>query len=163
MASAATPALAALTKAKVAHTVHRYEHDPAVTAFGEEVVQALGVDGARVWKTLVAQLDTGELVVGVVPVAAQLDLKALAQALGSKRAAMAPVALAEKSSGYVAGGISPIGQRKALRTVVDESATRLSTLFVSAGRRGIQVEIAPADLIAVTGARSVAIATGGPG
>jgi Cys-tRNA(Pro)/Cys-tRNA(Cys) deacylase len=147
----------------VAHTVHRYEHDPAVTAFGEEVVQALGVDGGRVWKTLVAQLDTGELVVGVVPVAAQLDLKALAQALGGKRAAMAPVALAEKSSGYVAGGISPIGQRKALRTVVDESATKLSSVYVSAGRRGIQVEIAPADLIGVTRARSAAIATGGPG
>ncbi|SDO26581.1 Cys-tRNA(Pro)/Cys-tRNA(Cys) deacylase [Nakamurella panacisegetis] len=148
MAGAPTPAIAALIKAKIAHTVRPYEHDPRTTAYGDEVVAALGQDPARVFKTLVASVD-GALVVGVVPVSAHLDLKALASAAGGKRAVMAAVAEAERSSGYVAGGISPIGQRRPLRTIVDSSAGDFPTIFVSAGRRGLQVEIAAADLVAV--------------
>ncbi len=159
MAGAPTPAVAALVRAKVAHTLHHYEHDPRATAFGDEAVAALSLDPRRVFKTLVAEVD-GSLVVGVVPVAAHLDLKALAAAVGGKRAAMAAVEAAERSSGYVAGGISPLGQRKALPTVVDTSATEYPTVFVSAGRRGLQVELAPADLITVARASTAPIATG---
>ena len=147
MPAAPTPAIAALIRAKVEYTLHPYHHDPATTAFGDEVVTALGWPAERVFKTLVATVD-GALVVGIVPVAAQLDLKALAAAVGGKKASMAKVADAERSSGYVAGGISPLGQRKALPTVVDASATDYETIMVSAGKRGLQVELAPADLIA---------------
>jgi len=146
MAGAPTPAIAALKKANITYTLRPYEHDPRTTAFGDEVVAALGQDPARVFKTLVASVD-GTLVVAVVPVAAQLDLKALAAAAGGKKAAMAPVAEAERASGYVAGGISPIGQRKTRKTILDASANTFPTIFVSAGRRGLQVEIAPADLM----------------
>lgn len=149
MAGAPTPAIAALTRAKIAHTLHPYHHDPASTAFGDEAVQALGWPPARVFKTLVATVD-GKLTVAVVPVSGQLDLKALAAATGGKKAAMAPVADAERSSGYVAGGISPLGQRKALPTVIDRSASDFETIGVSAGRRGLQVELAPADLVRLT-------------
>ena len=159
MPAAPTPAVAALNKARIAYTLRPYEHDPRTTAFGAEVVQALGQDPAQVFKTLVATVD-GHLVVGVVPVAGQLDLKALAVAAGGKRAAMAPVAEAERSSGYVAGGISPIGQRKPLTTVVDDTAQQFETIFVSAGRRGLQVELAPADLIKVCGAVVAPISNG---
>jgi Cys-tRNA(Pro)/Cys-tRNA(Cys) deacylase len=158
--SAATPALAALTAAGVAFTVHPYQHDPATTAFGDEVVAALGLDPDRAFKTLVAKVDDRSLVVGVVPVSRQLDLKALAAAVGGKRAAMAPVAEAERSSGSVAGGISPLGHRRALPTVVDSSAASFDTVWVSAGRRGLQVELAPADLLRVAEARWAPIATG---
>ena len=155
MAGAPTPAVAALLRAKIAYTLRPYEHDPRTTAFGDEVVAALGQDPARVFKTLVAAVD-GRLVVAVVPVAAHLDLKALAAAAGGKKAAMAPVAVAERSSGYVAGGISPVGQRKPLTTVIDSSAGDFPTVFVSAGRRGLQMEISPADLVRVCRA-SVAV------
>ena len=148
MAGAPTPAIAALHRAKIAYTLRPYEHDPRTTAFGDEVVAALGQDPARVFKTLVAAVD-GQLVVAVVPVASHLDLKALAAAAGGKKAAMAPVAVAERSSGYVAGGISPVGQRKLLTTVIDSSAGDFPTVFVSAGRRGLQMEISPADLVRV--------------
>ncbi len=159
MPGAPTPAVAALVRAGIPYTLRPYDHDPRTTAFGDEVVAALGQDPARVFKTLIASVD-GALVVGVVPVAAHLDLKALATAAGGKRATMAPVAEAERSSGYVAGGISPIGQRKPLRTVVDVSAGDFPTVFVSAGRRGLQLELAPADLIAACRA-SVAVIAGG--
>ncbi len=159
MPAASTPAVAALNKAKIPYTLRPYEHDPRTTAFGHEVVQALGQDPARVFKTLVAAMD-GQLVVGVVPVAGQLDLKALAAAAGGKRAGMAPVAEAERSSGYVAGGISPIGQRKRLITVVDTTAEQFATIFVSAGRRGLQLELAPADLVRVCGALVAPISAG---
>ncbi len=145
MAGAPTPAIAALAKAKIEYTLRPYEHDPRTTAFGDEVVAALGQDPARVFKTLVASVD-GTLVVAVVPVSAHLDLKALAVAAGGKKAAMAAVAEAERSSGYVAGGISPVGQRRALTTIIDASAGDFPTVFVSAGRRGLQMELAPADL-----------------
>ncbi|HEY4992307.1 MAG TPA: Cys-tRNA(Pro) deacylase [Nakamurella sp.] len=148
MPAAPTPAIAALLRAKVEHTLHPYHHDPGTTAFGDEVVTALGWDPERVFKTLVASVD-GALVVGIVPVAAQLDLKALASAVGGKKAQLAKVADAERSSGYVAGGISPLGQRQPLRTVLDAGADRYSTIMVSAGKRGLQVELAPADLVAL--------------
>lgn len=158
MPASSTPAVAALNKAKIPYTLRPYEHDPRSTAFGEEVVQALGQDPARVFKTLVASVD-GRLVVGVVPVSGQLDLKALATATKGKRATMAPVAEAERSSGYVAGGISPLGQRKRLTTVVDGSAEQFATIFVSAGRRGLQLELAPADLIGICDALVAPIST----
>ncbi len=156
MSGAPTPAIAVLRKADIAHTLRPYQHDPRTTAFGDEAVAALGQDPARVFKTLVASVD-GTLVVALVPVAAHLDLKALAAAAGGKKAVMAPVAEAERSSGYVAGGISPLGQRRRLRTVVDTSVGDFPTVLVSAGRRGLQVEIAPADLIRVCGASVASI------
>lgn len=156
-AEAGTPATVALTRASVPFTVHPYEHDPANTAYGDEAVAALGVSGDRVFKTLVARVD-GRLAVAVVPVARQLDLKALAAALGGKRAAMAERADAERVTGYVLGGISPLGQRKLLPTVVDATASGFPTVFVSAGRRGAQVELAPADLLRVAGAVSAPVA-----
>lgn len=146
---AGTPAIAALTAAGIDHTLHPYEHDPRAESFGLEAATALGVEPARVFKTLMALLD-GTLVVGVVPVSGSLDLKALAKALGGAKAVMAPVADAERATGYVAGGISPIGQKRAHRTVVDDSALGFDTVFVSGGRRGLDVELAPDALVAVT-------------
>jgi Cys-tRNA(Pro)/Cys-tRNA(Cys) deacylase len=146
-----TPATVALTKAGVTFTVHAFEHDAKSTSYGLEAAQALGVDPARVFKTLVADVD-GQLVVAVVPVTGQLDLKALAAAVGGKRAAMADVAFAERVTGYVVGGISPIGQKKRLTTIVDVTLMDFDTVFVSAGRRGADLELAPQDLVAVTGA-----------
>ncbi|MDH6115950.1 Cys-tRNA(Pro) deacylase [Kitasatospora sp. GAS204B] len=151
-----TPATVALESAGVPFTVHAYQHDPAAASYGGEAAAALGVDPSRVFKTLVAEVD-GALTVGVVPVAGQLDLKALAAAMGGKRAAMADPAAAERSSGYVRGGISPLGQRKALPTVLDTGALAHPTIYVSAGRRGLEVELAPADLLRLTGAVSALI------
>ena len=149
--SGGTPATVALTAAGVAYTVHSYDHDPAHPSYGEEAAQAMGVSPDRVFKTLVADVD-GALTVAVVPVAGQLDLKALAAAVGGKRAAMADPALAERTTGYVRGGISPLGQRTRLRTVVDAAALDHPSVLVSAGRRGLDVALAPADLVALTGA-----------
>lgn len=156
MAGKATPATARLDKAKVSYRVHTYDHDGAAP-YGPEAAELLGLDPATVFKTLVAEVD-GALTVGIVPVSAMLDLKALAAAVGGKRARMADVAAAERATGYVAGGISPLGQRKRLPTVVDASADRLPTLFCSGGRRGLEIELAPADLVRLTGARVAAIA-----
>jgi Cys-tRNA(Pro)/Cys-tRNA(Cys) deacylase len=153
---AGTPAMVALAKAGVAYTVHPYDHDPRATSYGLEAAQALGVQPARVFKTLVTDVD-GRLVVAVVPVTGQLDLKALAAAVKGKKAAMADQALAERTTGYVAGGISPIGQKKRLTTVVDATLMDFPTVFVSAGRRGADLELAPQDLVAVTGAEVAAI------
>lgn len=152
-----TPATTALTQAGIAFTLHPYEHHDDNTHFGDEAVAALGLDPNRVFKTLVADLG-GRLVVAVVPVAKQLDLKALAAVFGVKKATMADPAVAARSSGYVVGGISPIGQRTPLPTVVDSSADDFPTIHLSAGRRGLQVELAPADLRAVTKAKSARIA-----
>ncbi|MFC8171559.1 MULTISPECIES: Cys-tRNA(Pro) deacylase [unclassified Streptomyces] len=146
-----TPATAALTAAGTPFTVHAYEHDPASPSYGEEAAEALGVSPDRVFKTLVADVD-GELTVAVVPVAGRLDLKALASAVGGKRAVMADPVAAERTTGYVRGGISPLGQRKRLRTVLDASASEHATVCVSAGRRGLEVELSPADLAALTSA-----------
>ncbi len=146
-----TPATVALTAAGVPFTTHAYEHDPAAASYGEEASRVLGVPADRVFKTLVADVD-GTLTVAVVPVAGSLDLKALAGAAGGKRAAMADPAAAERTTGYVLGGISPLGQRKRLPTVVDAGALEHATVFVSAGRRGLEVELAPVDLVRLTGA-----------
>ncbi len=153
-----TPALALLSRSGIAHTVHPYEHDPRSSAFGEEAAAALGVDPHRLFKTLVASVD-GKLAVGVVPVAGSLDLKAFAAALGGKRATMASPADAERATGYVRGGISPLGSRKRLATVLDSSAAAFETIFVSAGRRGLQVELAPADLVQLSGGRTAPISS----
>ncbi|MCH0562791.1 Cys-tRNA(Pro) deacylase [Streptomyces sp. MUM 2J] len=146
-----TPATVALTTAAVAYTVHAYDHDPAHPSYGEEAAEAMGVSPDRVFKTLVADVD-GTLTVAVVPVAGQLDLKALAVAVGGKRAAMADPVLAERTTGYVRGGISPLGQRRKLPTVLDDSAAGHATICVSAGRRGLEVELAPGDLTSLTDA-----------
>lgn len=159
--SAPTPAVAVLARAKIAHTLHPYHHDPTATAFGDEAVAALDLDPARVFKTLVAEVDGKRLAVGVVPVAGHLNLKALAAAVGGKRAAMAAVADAERSSGYVHGGISPLGQRKSLPTVIDSSARGFATIYVSAGKRGLQVELAADDLARATRATFADIAAEG--
>ena len=156
-AAAGTPATVALTRAGIPYAVHAYEHDPRAAAFGLEAAEKLGLDPARVFKTLLATVD-GALAVGIVPVAMQLDLKALAQALGGKRADMADPAMAERKTGYVVGGISPIGQKTPLPTVLHETAILAETIFVSGGRRGLDLELAPDDLIAVTSGRYAPIA-----
>ena len=158
MAGKGTPATLALSKAKVAHTVHEYDHDRAAQSYGEEAAQALGHDPQRVFKTLLATVD-GSLHVAVVPVAGSLDLKALAAAVSGKRATMADPVLAERTTGYVRGGISPLGQRKRLPTVLDATALEHPTIFVSAGRRGLEVELAPDALASLTAAKVAPIAS----
>ena len=156
MAGKGTPATALLARHGVEHRLHSYTHGSGA-AYGPEAAEALGLDPQRVFKTLVAEVD-GALTVGVVPVSATLDLKALATAVGGKRARLAEVAAAERVTGYVAGGISPLGGRRRLPTVLDCSAEALPTMFCSAGRRGLEVELAPADLARLTGARFAPIA-----
>ncbi|ANJ26763.1 Cys-tRNA(Pro) deacylase [Agromyces aureus] len=156
-AAAGTPATLALTRAGVAFHAHAYEHDPRAAAYGLEAAEKLGLDPERVFKTLLASVD-GSLAVAIVPVAMLLDLKSLAQALGGKRAEMADPAVAERKTGYVVGGISPIGQKTPLPTVLDESAILHEAVYVSGGRRGLDLELAPDDLLAVTGGRYAPIA-----
>lgn len=151
-----TPATTALTAAGVAFTVHEYDHDPRAESYGTEAAEAMGIDPERVFKTLFADVD-GALVVGVVPVVGQLDLKALARAVQGRKAVMADPRAAERATGYVVGGVSPLGQRKAHPTVVDDSALAHPTVFVSAGRRGMEVELSPAELVRLTAARVAAI------
>ncbi len=152
-----TPATVALERAGIAFTRHAYEHDPTAASFGLEAAEALGLEPASVFKTLLAEVD-GHLAVGIVPVTGQLDLKALAAALGGKRAAMAEVAVAERATGYVAGGISPFGQRRRLPTVLDESASTQPRIYVSGGKRGLDLGVAPADLVALLDARVAPLA-----
>lgn len=156
-ATGATPATAALIAAHVPFTAHAYDHDPTNTNFGLEAADELGLDPERVFKTLLANVD-GALVVAIVPVTGTLDLKALAHVVEGKKATMADPALAERKTGYVLGGISPIGQKTALVTVLDETSVLFDTIFVSGGRRGFDIEIAPDDLLAVTGGTTAAIA-----
>jgi Cys-tRNA(Pro)/Cys-tRNA(Cys) deacylase len=144
MAARDTPATTAARRAGIEFTVHEYAHDPAASSYGIEAAEAMAVDPARVFKTLVADLD-GALTVCIVPVAGELDLRSL-----GKRARMADTAKAERTTGYVAGGISPLGQRRPLPTLVDDSALEHETVFVSAGRRGLEIELAPGDLVALT-------------
>ncbi|WP_413601934.1 Cys-tRNA(Pro) deacylase [Curtobacterium sp. Curtsp57] len=155
--SPSTPATLALERAGVPFTPHVYEHHETATNFGEEAAAALGLREEQVFKTLIVSVD-GTLAVAIVPVANRLDLKAIAAAVGGKKATLADPALAEKRTGYVVGGISPVGQRSRIRTVLDESATEYATIFVSGGRRGFDIEIAPSDLLAVTEATTAAIA-----
>lgn len=152
VAGKGTPAIVAVERARIAFTVHEYEHDPKAPSYGLEAAERLGVDAARVFKTLVVDVD-GHLTVAIVPVEAQLDLRAL-----GKRAALADARAAERTTGYVAGGISPLGQRKPLPTIVDDSALEHETVLVSAGRRGLELELDPADLVALTSARVASIA-----
>lgn len=149
----------ALTHAGIAFVMRDYHHDPRAASFGLEAAEALGVPAQRVFKTLLASVD-GSLTVAVVPVSGQLDLKALARALGARKAQMAEPGAAERATGYVVGGISPIGQKRAHPTVVDASALDHQTVLVSGGRRGLDLEIAPADLIAITGAITAEIGRG---
>lgn len=153
-----TPALVVLQRAGVDFSVHTYTHDPAAESFGMEAAEALGLDPATVFKTLLAEVD-GAPVVAIVPVTGQLDLKALAAARGGKRARMMDVAAAERLTGYVAGGISPLGQRKALPTVIDASAGALPTIYVSGGQRGLDIGIAPQDLVQLTAAEVAPLST----
>lgn len=152
-----TPAVSAARKAGIPFALHEYRHDPRAESYGLEAAEALGVDVARVFKTLVAAPEGQGLWVAVVPVAGLLDLKALAQAAGAKRATMADPKAAERATGYVVGGISPLGQRQRLATVVDATALQFDTIFVSAGRRGLEIELAPADLVRLSGATIAAI------
>jgi Cys-tRNA(Pro)/Cys-tRNA(Cys) deacylase len=155
-----TPATRALEQAKVPVRTHSYAHDPKHASYGLEAAEALNLDPATVFKTLVADVD-GQLTVAIVPVETQLDLKALAKAVKGKKAQMADVKLAERTTGYVAGGISPLGQRRALPTVLDETALEHATIHVSGGRRGLEIELAPQDLQRLTRA-TVAPISGSP-
>ena len=149
-----TPAVVAAERAGIRFTLHEYAHDPRTESYGLEAAEKTGVEPARVFKTLVVAQD-GALSVAIVPVAAQLDLRAL-----GKRAALADRTAAERATGYVLGGISPLGQRKRLPTLLDESALEFSTIYVSAGRRGLEIELDPADLVGLTDARVAAVASG---
>ncbi|MEU7759482.1 MULTISPECIES: Cys-tRNA(Pro) deacylase [Micromonospora] len=158
MAGQGTPATALLVKRRIAHSTHPYDVSPDAPNYGALVAAALGVPPERVFKSLVAEVD-GALTVAVVPVTGELDLKALAAAVGGKRSAMADRAVAERATGYVRGGISPLGQRRRLPTVLDSSALAHPTVYVSAGRRGLQVELAPTDLLTLTDAQVAPLST----
>ena len=155
-----TPAIKAAEKANIPFTVHQYRHDPSAKSFGGEAAQALGLNPERVFKTLItsADGDRGQLVVAVIPVDKHLDLKALASVVDAKRMTMADEADAERATGYVIGGISPLGQRKRLPLILDESALRHDTIYVSAGRRGLEIELAPRDLVRLSAGKSAPIA-----
>ncbi|MFY0989296.1 Cys-tRNA(Pro) deacylase [Halomonas sp. C05BenzN] len=153
-----TPAVKALEKAGVAFSLASYEHDPRTPAYGEEAAAALGLSPDEVFKTLLARLDDGRLVVAIVPVAGHLDLKALARAAGARKAVMAEAEAAERATGYVLGGISPLGQKKRLATFLDARAEGFEAIHVSGGRRGLEIRLAPRDLMQLTGARLAALA-----
>lgn len=156
--SGGTPATTALDKAGVGYRTHSYRHDDRADSYGEEAAAQLGLDPRQIFKTLIASVD-GTLVCAVVPVATRLDLKALATAAGGRRAELAEPAKAQRATGYVLGGISPLGHRSRIPVLVDSSADDFDRIYVSAGKRGLQLELAPADLIAVAGARTAVIAT----
>lgn len=147
-----TPAINLLKREKIAHTVRSYQHEAHAGSYGGEAVRKLGLTADVVFKTLLASTETHELLVAVVPVAGQLDLKSLADAAGCRKCVMAPVDAAQRVTGYLVGGISPLGQKKQLRTFIDASARARPTVHVSAGRRGLEVELAPADLARLTAA-----------
>lgn len=153
-----TPAINAAKKQKIPFEVHQYTHDPNHSSYGMEAAEALGIDAERIFKTLVVQTDSGKLTVGIVPVSGQLNMKKIAKAAGAKKAAMADTGLVEKTTGYVLGGVSPLGQKKRLATIIDESAQNHSTIFVSAGRRGLEIELNPDDLCRLTSATFAPIA-----
>lgn len=153
-----TPAIAVLRRAGIRHDVLEYVHDPGTASFGLEAAEVLGLPPSTVFKTLVAATEDGRLVVGCVPVDRQLDLKALAAAVGGKRCEMAELAAAERATGYVAGGISPVGQKRRLPIVVDESVLALEAVHVSAGRRGLEIRLSPADLVRAASATTAPIA-----
>ncbi|MDR5900614.1 Cys-tRNA(Pro) deacylase [Halomonas icarae] len=155
-----TPAVKQLEKAGIAFTLAEYPHDPRSPAYGEEAAQALGLSVDEVFKTLLARLDDGRLVVAIVPVSSQLDLKALARAAGARKARMAEGEEAQRATGYVLGGISPLGQKRRLPTFLDASVEALASIHVSGGRRGLEICLAPADLLRLTCGRLAALARG---
>ncbi|RDE18797.1 Cys-tRNA(Pro) deacylase [Motiliproteus coralliicola] len=148
-----TPAVNCAKKAKISFRTHSYQHDPNTASYGDEAAQALGIDPQRVFKTLLVSLDGNpkKLAVGVVPVSGSLDLKAIGTCLKSKKVAMADPAEAQRATGYLLGGISPLGQKKRLPLILDQSAKSLETIHVSGGKRGLEIELAPADLLRLTG------------
>ncbi|POP51724.1 Cys-tRNA(Pro) deacylase [Zhongshania marina] len=145
-----TPAINLLKKQKIAHIVHEYVHNPASASYGLEAAEKLGIAPERVFKTLVLALDSKALAVAVLPVSAQLNMKQAAKALGVKKAAMAAQADVERSTGYVLGGLSPLGQKKLLATAIDDSAREFTSIYISAGRRGLELELAAEDLCTMT-------------
>ena len=155
MSKIMTPAIKTAEKAKIDFSVHQYEHDSSVASFGLEASEKLGVSAATVFKTLVASLDNGELVVAIIPVDQKLNLKAVAKASKAKKAKMAEPLDVERSTGYVLGGVSPLGQKKRLKTLLDDSAKAQSTIYVSAGRRGLEIELQPSDLLSLTNGQFV--------
>jgi len=157
--SGGTPATTALDRAGISYSTHPYRHDPRAESYGEEAAAQLGIDPRQIFKTLIAAVDD-KLVCAVVPVAGRLDLKALAAASGGRRAELAEPAKAQRATGYVLGGISPLGHRSQLPVVIDVSATGLARMYVSAGKRGLQLALTPADLILAAHASTAAIATG---
>ncbi|WP_144821034.1 Cys-tRNA(Pro) deacylase [Marinobacter piscensis] len=148
-----TPGIDAARKAGISHTIHEYEHDSASAGYGDEAAEKLGIDPARVFKTLVVLVDGKNLVVGLVPVTSMLSMKLIAKAAGGKKAVMADPQDVQRRTGYVLGGVSPLGQKTRLKTVIDASAQALDTIYISAGRRGLEIELAPDDLAHLTGAK----------
>ena len=146
-----TPAINIVKKYKISHNIHEYSHDESSESYGLEAAEKMGIAEARVFKTLVVELDNKELAVGVIPVSSMLSMKLMAKAVGVKKATMADKSDVERSTCYVLGGVSPLGQKKRLKTVVDASAKNYSTIYTSAGRRGLEIELSPDDLIALTG------------
>ncbi len=153
-----TPAINAVKKQKIPHSVHQYEHDPSHSSYGEEAAEKMGVSASQVFKTLVLSLDNQSLVVAIIPVSAMLSMKQVAKVFSVKKALMADVADVERSTGYVLGGVSPLGQKKRLKTVLDESAKAYDTIYVSAGRRGLELSLSPNDLCQLLNARYETIA-----
>jgi len=153
-----TPAINAAKKAKIQYSVHEYAHDPTADSYGLEAADKMGVDPTRVFKTLVTSAGGKDLVVAILPVSHQLDLKLLAKGVGVKKMTMADIKVVERTTGYVVGGVSPLGQKKRLRTVIDTSAREFETMFVSAGRRGLEIELSPDDLASLTKASFASIA-----
>ncbi|AOY89346.1 aminoacyl-tRNA deacylase [Marinobacter salinus] len=148
-----TPGINAARKARIAHTIHEYDHDPASESYGTEAATKTGADPQRVFKTLVVAIDGKELAVGIVPVTGMLSMKLIARAAGGKKASMADPEDVQRSTGYVLGGVSPLGQKKRLKTFLDSSADAFDTIYVSAGRRGLEIELSPQDLRKLTGGR----------
>jgi len=145
-----TPCIQLLKKRKIAYTLHQYIHDKTTPSYGKEAIDKLGVDADRVYKTLVVSVDT-ELVVAVVPALSMLNMKLIAKSMGKKKASMAETSTVENTTGYILGGVSPLAQKKRLKTFIDSSASDSETIYVSAGKRGLEVELSPHDLVALTG------------
>ncbi|MBK1872449.1 Cys-tRNA(Pro) deacylase [Marinobacter sp. 1-3A] len=150
-----TPGIDAASKAGIFHTIHEYEHDSASASYGNEAADKLGVDPARIFKTLVVAVDGKTLAVGVVPVTSMLSMKLIAKAAGGKKAAMADPQEVQRRTGYVLGGVSPLGQKNRIKTFIDASAEGFETVYVSAGRRGLEIELSPTDLARLTGGKLV--------
>lgn len=145
-----TPGVNVAQKAKIFYKLHKYDHDPSTASYGSEAAHKMGIQEERVFKTLVIRIGPQKLAVGVVPVSSMLDMKRFAKAAGTKKADMADAVDVQRSTGYVLGGVSPLGQKKRLKTIIDPSANAFSTIFVSAGRRGLEIELKPENLKTLT-------------